>query len=151
MLVLHRIGTVSWTRIRSPTQMEETLPHGRAVKEASVIISLFGEVVVEPGKEADEARLTDKLSPILRSIPGFISSKNYRADDGEEIGIVRMASLEALDAWVNEGSHGSAQKIADQIYERFWVQSAETFREYTWENGNRIDGDLTDLFIEPPP
>jgi antibiotic biosynthesis monooxygenase (ABM) superfamily enzyme len=121
------------------------------VKEASVIISLFGEVVVKPGKEADEARLTDKLSPILRSIPGFISSKNYRADDGEEIGIIRMASLEALDAWVNEGVHGSAQKIADQIYERFWVQSAQTFREYTWENGNRIDGDLTGLFIERQP
>jgi antibiotic biosynthesis monooxygenase (ABM) superfamily enzyme len=47
-----------------------------------MIISLFGEVVVKPDKEADEARLTDKLSPILRSIPGFISSKNYRADDG---------------------------------------------------------------------
>ena len=113
-----------------------------------MIISLFGEVVVRPGKEAEEARLTDKLSPILRSIPGFISSKNYRADDGEEIGIVRMASLEALDAWVNEGVHGSARKIADQIYERFWVQSAETFREYTWENGTRMDGDLTSLFIE---
>jgi antibiotic biosynthesis monooxygenase (ABM) superfamily enzyme len=81
-----------------PTQLEET-SQGRAVKEAIVIISLFGEVVVKPGKETDEARLTDKLSPILRSIPGFISSKNYRADDGEEIGIVRMASLEALDAW----------------------------------------------------
>jgi hypothetical protein len=36
----------------------------------------------------------------------------------------------------------SAQKIADQIYECFWVQSAETLREYTWEAGRRIDGDL---------
>jgi antibiotic biosynthesis monooxygenase (ABM) superfamily enzyme len=113
-----------------------------------MIISLFGEVVVKPGKEADEARLTDKLSPILRSIPGFISSNSYRSDDGEEIGVIRMASRGALDAWVNEGMHASAQKIAHQIYERFWVQSAETFREYTWENGKRIDGDLTNLFIE---
>ena len=116
-----------------------------------MIISLFGEVVVKSGKEADEARLTEKLSPILRSIPGFISSNTYRADDGEEIGIVRMASREALEAWINEGAHGSAQKIADQIYERFWVQSAETFRQYAWENGKRIDGDLTSLFIERQP
>jgi heme-degrading monooxygenase HmoA len=116
-----------------------------------MIISLFGGVVVKPDKEADEARLTDKLSPILRSIPGFISSKNYRGDDGEEIGVIRMASREALDAWVNEGVHASAQKIADEIYERFWVQSAETFRESTWENGKRIDGDLTGLFVERQP
>jgi hypothetical protein len=36
-------------------------------------------------------------------------------------------------------------------YKRFWVQRAETFREYTWENGQRIDGDLTSLFIERQP
>jgi len=113
-----------------------------------MIVSLFGDVVVKLGKEEEEARLTDKLSPILRSIPGFISSKTYRADDGEVIGLVRMESREALDAWVSEGVHGSAQKIADQIYERFWVQSAETYREYTWDNGTRTDGDLTSLFLE---
>jgi hypothetical protein len=61
-----------------------------------------------------------------------------------------MASREALDA-VNEGVHGSTQTIADQIYERFCVQSAETFREYTWENGKRTDGELTSLFIERQP
>ncbi len=112
-----------------------------------MIITLFGDTVVKPGKEEHDARLSAKLDPILRSMPGFISYKSYRADDGEEIGLIRMASREALDAWVNEGVHGSAQKIADQIYERFWVQTAETYREYTWENGNRTDRDLTSLFL----
>jgi heme-degrading monooxygenase HmoA len=113
-----------------------------------VIISLFGDTVVKPGKEGESARLVEKLDPILRSIPGFISYKSYRADDGEEIGIIRMESRGALDEWVHEGVHGAAQKVADQIYERFWVQSAETYREYAWENGNRTDGDLTSLFKE---
>jgi len=35
------------------------------------------------------------------------------------MGIIRMESQEALDAWVREGVHGSAQAIAGQIYERF--------------------------------
>lgn len=113
-----------------------------------MIISLFGDTVVKPGKEAEDARLGEKLEPILRSMPGFISYKYYRADDGEEIGIIRMESREALDAWVQEGVHGSAQKVADQIYERFWVQTAETYREYTWLNGERTDGDLKHLFLE---
>jgi hypothetical protein len=38
---------------------------------------------------------------------------------------------------VNEGVHGSAQRVADQIHQGFWVQSAETVREYTWESGTR--------------
>ncbi|HET7868961.1 MAG TPA: antibiotic biosynthesis monooxygenase [Actinomycetota bacterium] len=113
-----------------------------------MIISLFGDTVVKPGKDNEDARLSKKLEPILRSMPGFISYKSYRADDGEEIGIIRMASREALDAWVHEGVHGSAQKVAEQIYHRFWVQSAETYREYTWVNGKRTEGDLAHLFLE---
>ena len=113
-----------------------------------MIISLFGDTVVKPGKEDEDVRMSAKLDPILRAIPGFISYKHYKADDGEEIGIIRMESREALDAWVREGVHGSAQAIADQIYERFWVQTAETYREYSWENGKRTDGDLRHLFIE---
>ena len=113
-----------------------------------MIITLFGNTVVKPGKEDEEARLSDKLGPVLRSMPGFISFTTYSSDDGDEIGIIRFESREALDAWVHEGVHGSAQKIADQIYERFWVQTAETYREYTWENGTRTDGDLKNLFME---
>lgn len=113
-----------------------------------MIISLFGDTVVKPGQEGEDARLSERLEPILRSMPGFISYKEYRADDGEEIGIVRMESRQALDEWVHEGVHGAAQKVADQIYERFWVQSAETYREYTWVDGKRTDGDLTHLFME---
>jgi heme-degrading monooxygenase HmoA len=113
-----------------------------------MIISLFGDTIVKPGKDDEDARLSAKLDPILRAMPGFISYKHYRADDGEEIGIIRMESREALDAWVSEGVHGSAQAIADQIYERFWVQTAETYREYTWENGKRTDGDLSHVFVE---
>jgi len=61
-----------------------------------MIITLFGETIVKPGKEDEEALLSDKLDPILRSMPGFISFKSYQADDGEEIGIIRFESREAL-------------------------------------------------------
>jgi hypothetical protein len=37
---------------------------------------------------------------------------------------------------MNQSLHAEFQKkMADQIYERFWIQTAETYREYTWENG----------------
>jgi heme-degrading monooxygenase HmoA len=117
-------------------------------RSENMVITVFGEVVVKPGTEEREEQLTAQLKPVLQAMPGYISYKTYRADDGEEIGLIRFDSRESLDAWVHEGAHGSAQRVAHEIYESFWVQTAETFREYTWKNGIRIDGDLTDLFSE---
>ena len=113
-----------------------------------MVVTLFGETVVKPGKEQAEEKLVDKLDPILRAMPGFISIDAYCSDEGEEIGIIRFDSRQSLDAWMHEGLHAEAQKGADQISERFWIQTAETYREYTWENGKHTDGDLTHLFID---
>lgn len=111
-----------------------------------MIISLFGDVQVHPGQEETDERMTARLEPILRSLPGFIAYKVYTADDGEAVGLVRMSSRQALEAWIHEGEHGAAQAAAADVYRSFWVQTAETYREYTWENGVRRDGDLTFLF-----
>jgi heme-degrading monooxygenase HmoA len=113
-----------------------------------MIVTLFGDVVVRKGKEEGEARLSESLRPILEKMPGFISYKNYRADDGEEVGIIRFDTRASLEAWAHEGVHGAAQRVAPEFYESFWVQTAETYREYTWDNGTRSDGDLTELFAE---
>jgi antibiotic biosynthesis monooxygenase (ABM) superfamily enzyme len=115
-----------------------------------MVICIFGNTIVKPGKEDEEAKLADKLAAVLRTMPGFISSKSYTAEDGEEIGLIRFDSRESLDAWAHEGQHLRAQKIAPEIYERFWVQDVETYREYTWEQGVHTDGDLTGLFLERP-
>jgi hypothetical protein len=44
--------------------------------------------------------------------------------------------------------HGQAQAVAAEIYESFWVQDVETYREYTWERGVHTDRDLTELFLQ---
>jgi len=113
-----------------------------------MVITLFGNTIVKPGKEDEEARLSSKLDPVLRQMPGFISYKAYVAEDGEELGVVRFDNREHLEAWVHEGVHSAAQKVAHEYYERFWVQTCETYREYTWDDAGRADGDLTPLFSE---
>lgn len=113
-----------------------------------MIISLFGGTVVRPGAEDEEARWGEKLEAIARAMPGFISYKTYTAEDGEEVGILRMASREALDGWVRQPDHRDAQRIAHTIYDRLWVQTAETYREATYEHGRRNDHDLTELFMD---
>jgi heme-degrading monooxygenase HmoA len=111
-------------------------------------ITLFGDLVVRPGKEDEEERIYLKLKPIVEAMPGFISMKSYVADDGEELGIIRFNSRESLDQWMNEGEHAAAQKLGPEIYAGFWVQTAETYREYRWEGDRRIEGDLAQLFTE---
>ena len=113
-----------------------------------MVICIFGNTIVKAGKEDAEAGWSARLEPILRSMPGFISSKSYTAEDGEEIGLIRFDSPESLYAWAHEGVHGQAQAVAGEIYESFWVQDVETYREYTWERGVHTDRDLTELFLQ---
>lgn len=113
-----------------------------------MIISIFGGTVLMPGMEAEEVKAMDRLDPILRSMPGFISYKDYSADDGEGIAIARFTTREAMDAWVRQTDHVEIQKIAHEIYGSLWVQTAETYSEATYVNGKRTDGDLAHLFIE---
>jgi heme-degrading monooxygenase HmoA len=41
-----------------------------------MIITLFGDLVVRPGKEEEEERIYLKLKPIVEAMPGFISMKS---------------------------------------------------------------------------
>ena len=70
-----------------------------------MVITVFGDTVVKPGKEKAEDNLVEKLDPILRAMPGFISIKAYRGEDGEEIGIIRFDSRQSLEAWMQESLH----------------------------------------------
>ena len=82
-------------------------------------------------------------------MPGFISIKNYPADNGEKLGIIRFHSRavsRSMDA--GELPTQRPRRVADKIYERVSFQTAESYGECTWDNGKRTDGDLTRLFIE---
>ena len=111
-----------------------------------MIVTLFGGLALAPGMEGEESRLSAELREAARQHPGFISIKHYRADDGEQVRIIRFSSREALDDWMRHEGHLRAQKAEPPIYQSFWIQSAETFREYRVDGSDRVEGDLTDLF-----
>lgn len=111
-----------------------------------MVITLFGDVRVRPGMEGEKGRRYDELLAATRSHAGFLSMKYYTAEDGERIGVIRFATRESLDQWLRYGPHVEAQEVGHAVYESFWIQSAETFREYRWEESERIEEDLTHLF-----
>jgi antibiotic biosynthesis monooxygenase (ABM) superfamily enzyme len=97
--------------------------------------------------EDRERRFAKKLTSAVEAMPGFISQTTYPAAGGDEIGVIRLDSRESLDTWVHEGERLAAQAAASEIYESFWVEDAETYREFTWKDGvHTDDGDLTSLF-----
>jgi hypothetical protein len=59
--------------------------------------------------------------------------------------LVGQGSRERVNA---TQEHLAAQAVAPEIYESFWVQDAETYREYTWKDGVHTDKDLASLFAE---
>ncbi|MEX0834059.1 MAG: hypothetical protein WD276_09365 [Actinomycetota bacterium] len=109
------------------------------------VIVLTG-AIVRAGMEKQEAALAEQMDANMRTAPGFISSKDYVAEDGEEITVIRFATDADLIRWRDEGLHGSYHDEVGRYYESFWVQTAEVRREYVFRDGDRTDGDLAWMF-----
>ena len=112
-----------------------------------MVIRVFGGIRVRPGMEDRERQFAEQLSSAVEAMPGFISRTTYPAADGEEVGVTRFDSRESLDNWLHEGEQLAAQVGASEFYESFWVEDAETYREYAWKDGGHADdADVTSLF-----
>ena len=123
---------------------------GRRLDSAPMVICLYGlssRTDVDPEADAD---LFSELLAQARSMPGFIGYHVYSSEGGEELGVIRFQTREALDAWRNDLTHRAAWERAREFYTEFWVQNCETFREYVWREGRHIDGSLDDRFRREP-
>jgi heme-degrading monooxygenase HmoA len=111
-----------------------------------MVLCLFGQRYT-PDADMDELnRLSDALLVDLRESPGFVSYNFYRGEDGEDLGVVRFDSREALEAWRDNLIHRSTWPRAVEFFSEFWIQNCEPYREYLWQDGNRRSVDLVELF-----
>jgi heme-degrading monooxygenase HmoA len=111
-----------------------------------MILTVFG-VTWKDGADLDrELELSRRMAETVSRRPGFISYKSYVAADGDEIGIIRFESREALKAWRNDVAHQSAWTEAPSFYHEFWVQNCEVFEDYVWVDGVHQVRDQRDRF-----
>lgn len=54
--------------------------------------------------------LVERLCELVTNIPGFISVKDFLAQDGEAVFIAEFASLESINAWKNHPEHLAAKR-----------------------------------------
>jgi heme-degrading monooxygenase HmoA len=98
---------------------------------------MIGEVLVVGGLNLREDavldeynRLGERMYAIVSQIPGFISVKSFKADDGEEITVFRFASDEALEAWRTHPEHVETMKRGHaEFYASGFLQICKVIRE----------------------
>jgi heme-degrading monooxygenase HmoA len=60
----------------------------------------------------DHDRLGERMYGIVSQLPGFLSVKSFKSDDGEELTVFRFSSEDALEAWRTHPEHVEAMKRA---------------------------------------
>ena len=76
-------------------------------------------------------QLNAQMFALVQQLPGFISARSYRADDGDEISLIRFASADALRAWREHPEHRTTQaRGRAEFYAAYDVEICEVTRAY---------------------
>ena len=72
-----------------------------------------------------------RMDTLVRAMPGFVSAKDFTADDGDRISLVTFTSADHLRAWREEPEHLEAQRQGrERFYAAYEVQVCEVVRAY---------------------
>jgi heme-degrading monooxygenase HmoA len=94
-----------------------------------MIVTVFRSRL-RPGIRDEYVALADRMNEIARTMPGYISHKDFFADDGERLAIVEFEHEEGLRAWRLNPEHMAAQKLArKKYYTEYHVQVCALDRE----------------------
>jgi len=79
--------------------------------------------------------IADRLLETASAMPGFVSFRNYTAEDGEMLVMVEFASAEALAAWRDHPDHRKAQQHGrDQYYAEYQVTNCAVINQYGYKH-----------------
>jgi len=77
------------------------------------------------------ARLGERMYELASSMPGYLSYKDFTAEDGESAAIVEFESLETLAAWREHPEHKAAQQRGrDEFFAEYHIQVCTPVRDY---------------------
>jgi heme-degrading monooxygenase HmoA len=104
--------------------MRSNLPGGE-----SMVIVVF-RFHAKPQADLEEmGALNEKMGAIVSKMPGFISVKDFSAQDGEVVVNAEFDSLESVDAWKAHPEHVIAQKRdREEFFGDYQVQVCDLIR-----------------------
>ena len=75
--------------------------------------------------------LNGEMYEIVSKMPGFLGANGYSSADGDEVGMVRFDSLEALRAWREHPEHLATQaRGKSEFYASYRIEVCEVVRAY---------------------
>lgn len=98
-----------------------------------MIVTVFRSRL-RPGIEDEYAALAARMSELARTMPGYVSEKDFTAEDGERVTIVEFEHEEGLRAWRTIPDHIAAQNLGRQkFYSEYHIQVCTMERESKFE------------------
>jgi heme-degrading monooxygenase HmoA len=94
-----------------------------------VVISIFRSRL-RPENADEFGERAARMLERARAMPGFLSYKVYRSEDGERCSIIEFESPEHLRAWREHPEHREAQRIGrERYYQEYTLHVGEPGRE----------------------
>lgn len=87
---------------------------------------------IKPGVDQEAlAQLGERMYELASSMPGYISYKDFVAEDGENVSVVEFESLEALADWREHPEHKIAQQRGrEEFFSEYHIQVCTPVRDY---------------------
>jgi len=94
-----------------------------------MIVTVFRSRL-KAGLRDEYVALASRMNELAKTMPGYVSHKDFFAADGERVAIVEFASEEGQHAWQTNPEHRAAQKLArEKYYTEYRIQVCTLERE----------------------
>jgi heme-degrading monooxygenase HmoA len=101
----------------------------KLIEEQTMIVTVFRSRL-KPSVREEYVTLANRMNELARTMPGYISHKDFYANDGERVAIVEFAHEEGQRAWQTNPEHRAAQKLArEKYYTEYHIQVCTLDRE----------------------
>ena len=78
-----------------------------------------------------------RMYELASTMPGFISYKDFTAEDGESVSIVEFSDAASLLAWRNHPEHlRIQQREREEFMAEYSIQVCRPEREYSFKEGD---------------
>src|SRR5262249_24162634 len=75
-----------------------------------------------------------RMYELASAMPGFVSYKDFKAEDGEMLALVEFRSEPELAAWRYHPEHLEIQRIGrERLFERYDIAVCEPIRRYSFD------------------
>ena len=94
-----------------------------------MLVILFRSRLSDDAGE-DYRSMADDMLAYAKRQTGYVDFKQYTAEDGERLTVVKWKDRESLDAWRNDARHRDAKKRGrERWYARYDIEIAELIHE----------------------